>query len=81
MKVCVVSLDLRHPVQSYQPLYKQLERLKFQRLQPNLWAGRYDFTPDALKADVVRRLQPEDGVFVFSQETAGQDYASHNPLP
>ena len=33
-----------------------------------------------LKAAVVSRLQPEDGVFVFSQETQLDDYASHNPV-
>ena len=80
MKICVVSLDLHHPVQSYQLLFSQLEGLSFQRLQPHLWAGSCDAPPAAVKAAVLRRLRPEDGVFVFSQETGLDDYASHNPL-
>ena len=80
MKICVVSLDLRHPAQFYHPLYNELETLRFQRLQPHLWAGSCDATPAAVKAAVLRRLQPGDGVFVFSQQTELGDYASHNPL-
>jgi hypothetical protein len=80
MKIYVVSLDLRHPVQFYQPLYNQLEGLRFQRLQPTLWAGSCDASPEALKASVIGSLQPEDGVFVFSQESEFDDYASHNPV-
>jgi hypothetical protein len=80
MKVCVVSFDLHHPVQVYQPLFHQLERMKFERLQPHLWAGSCEFTPADLKSAVLRRLCPEDGVFVFSQDSERDDYASHNPL-
>jgi len=79
MQILVVSLDQRHPIQAYQPLYDELKSRGFQRLQPHLWAGACDATPAAVKAAVLRRLRPEDGVFVFSQ-TELDDYASHNPL-
>jgi hypothetical protein len=80
MRICVVSFDLRHPPHVYVPLDNHLEKLKLQKLQTHLWAGSGDFTPEDLKTSVVEYLQPDDGVFVFLQESATDDYASHNPI-
>lgn len=80
MRICIVSLDLRQPAYVYDRLDNYLRELKLERIQRHVWAGTGHFVPADVKTSVVRYLQPDDGVFVFSQEAETDDYASHNPI-
>ena len=69
MKTCLVSLDLHHPLHTYSALYDRLRRLDFEPLQRQLWAASVDLRSDRIEAAVLPCLRPDDGVFVFSNES------------
>ena len=79
MRTCVVSLDLHHPDSEYGLLNQTLRDMNFARLQRHLWAGESEATPLRIKTTLLSGVRPDDGIFVFAQESALDDYASHNP--
>jgi hypothetical protein len=64
MAVFVVSYDLRKPGRDYQPLWNRLGEWKAVRGLQSLWFINWNTTAVAIRDDLAKHIDPNDGLFV-----------------
>jgi hypothetical protein len=64
MSTALITYDLRKPGQNYQPLWDRLEALGAIRVLESVWAVKTAATAAAIRDDLQRYIDPNDGLVV-----------------